>query len=223
MKTTPSFLTPSEHVYLHGEKFSPKSGFLGKTRLLHMEYDVKSVELVQAMISAAFLTLDLQGTLRLEMRAKKVLFGLSSTQALYADAVGPAADWPAHTIEASLPGLAAQLAQNKGQNEVYAILYTWLGQDFNGPFEEVLTRVKKGMVTRGLLEAHQEKTLKIFTRTVFTLPATTLQLAQNQSIAPIQRLFEDCQNQRPELWKRLNEQIKKAIVARQEKSDTDTD
>jgi hypothetical protein len=223
MDANPAYLTPSEHVYLNGEKFAPKAGIFGKTRLMHMDFDANVVQLVQAIFAAAFLTLEQQGTLRLEIRPKKVLFGLASTKALFADSVGPMAAWPAQTIEAALPGLAYQLASNKGQNEVYGIVYAWLGQDFSSPYEEVLTRLKNGLTARNLLEAREERTLKIFTRTVYALPEATRQLALAQSIQPVQQLSAWCQQTRPEIWDSLNNQIKKEVSARQEKSDDDFD
>jgi len=223
MDTNPVYLTPSEHVYLNGEKFAAKAGIFGKTRLMHMEFDANITQLVQAMLAAAFLTLEQQGTLRLEIRSKKVLFGLASTKGLFADAAGPAAAWPPLTIESALPDLAYQLASNKSQNEVHGLVYTWLGSDSSSPFEEVLSRVKNGLAARGLVEAREERKLKIFTHTVYTLPESTRQLALAQSILPIQQLFTWCQQSRPELWESLNNQIKKAVTARQEKTDTDMD
>ena len=79
MNTPTTYLTPSELVYLNGEKFAPKAGVFGRTRLLHMEFDVNVTSLVQAMLAATFLTLEQQGTLRLEIRPKKALFGLMTT------------------------------------------------------------------------------------------------------------------------------------------------
>ncbi len=223
MDAIPAYLTPSEHVYLNGEKFAPKAGIFAKTRLMHVEFDANVIQLVQAVFAAAILTLEQQGTLRLEIRPKKVLFGLASTKGLYADAVGPMAAWPAQTIEASLPGLAYQLAANKGQNEVYSMVYAWLGQDSAAPFEAVLLRVKRGLAARGLVETREERTLKIFTHTVFVLPEATRRLALDQSIQPLQQLLGWCQQTRPDVWESLNSQIKKAVVAHQEKSDTDFD
>ena len=110
MEPNTVYLTPSEHVYLNGDKFAAKAGIFGKTRLMHMEFDANITQLVQAMFAAAFLTLEQQGTLRLEIRSKKVLFGLASTKGLFADSVGPAAAWPARTFDAALTDLALKLA-----------------------------------------------------------------------------------------------------------------
>jgi hypothetical protein len=210
MNTIPAFLTPSELVYLNGEKFVAKAGIFNATRLMHMDYPVGAAPMAQAVIAAAFLTLEQQATLRLEIRQKKVLFGLASSKALYADAVGQMAAWPAYTIESALPGLAYQLAGNNAQNEVHSILYAWLGQDVGSPFEEVFNRIKAGLAARGLLETRQETHLKIFKSTVYVLPEGTRQLAAVQPLQPVQQLMG------------LFDQIKKGIASRQEQTDTDT-
>jgi hypothetical protein len=222
MNTTPAYLTPSELVYLNGEKFAPKGGVFNTTRLFHLDSSVGSAPLAQAVVAAAFLTLEQQGTLCMEVRQKKVLFGLTSTKALYADAVGQMAAWPAYTLESALPGLAYQLAGNKGQNEVHSILYAWIGQDVGAPFEEVFNRIKYGLAARGLLETRQETHMKIFKSTAYVLPEGTRQLAAVQPLQPVQQLLGWCQQSRPDVYSALFEQIKKGITARQEQSDTDT-
>src|SRR5512138_3667470 len=129
MNAIPPCLTPSEWVYLNGEKFASPSGVFNKTRLVHTDLSVSQAQLAQAALAAAFLTLEQQGTLRLEVRQKKVLFGLASSKALYADSSGPHAAWPSQTLESVLPGLAYQLAMDKNKNEIDTILYVWLGKD----------------------------------------------------------------------------------------------
>ena len=223
MNTTPAYLTPSEQVYLNGEKFVPKGGVFNTTRLIHMDYAVGAAPLAQVLVAAAFLTLEQQGTLRLEIRQKKVMFGLASSKALYADAVGQMAAWPAYTLEAALPGWAYQLAGDKSQNEVHTILYAWLGQDVANPFEELFNRVKYGLAARGLLETRQETHLKIFKSTAYVVPDGTRQLAAVQPLQPVQQLLGWYQQSRPEIYSSLFDQIKKGITARQEKSDTDFD
>jgi hypothetical protein len=215
-------LTPSELVYLNGEKFASKSGVFNKTRLVHTDLSVSQAQLAQAALAAAFLTLEQQGTLRLDVRKKKVLFGLASSKGLYADSHGPAADWPPQTLESTLPGLAYQLGMDKNKNELDTIIYVWLGQDSSSPFEDVFTRIKEGLAARGLLETHQETHLKIFKSTVFTCPESTRQLAAAQSLQPVQQLLDNCQQTRPEVWKMLNDSIKHGITLRQEQTDTST-
>ena len=221
MNAIPPYLTPSELVYLNGEKFAQKASVFNKTRLVHLDLDVSEAPLAQAVLAAVFLTLEQQGTLRLELRQKKVMLGLATSKALFVDSVGPAAAWPQNTIEAVLPGLAYQLAANKNKNDVEMIVYAWLGQDSNVPFEEVFYRVKSGLAARGLLGTRQETRLKIFKSTVYTCPDTTRQLAAVQPVQAIQQLFGWCQQARPELWKKLNDSVKKGISLRQEQTDSD--
>jgi hypothetical protein len=222
MNTTPAYLTPSEQVYLNGEKFIPKGGVFNTTRLIHMDYAVGAAPLAQTLVAAAFLTLEQQGTLRLEIRQKKVMFGLASSKALFADAVGQMAAWPAYTIESALPGYAYQLAENKNQNEVHSILYAWLGQDSMAPFEALFDRIKYGLAARGLLETRQETHLKIFKSTAYVFPEGTRQLAAIQPLEPVQQLLGWYQQSRPEIYSSLFDQIKKGISARQERTDNDT-
>jgi hypothetical protein len=221
MNTIPPYLTPSELVYLNGEKFAQKAGVFNKTRLVHLDLDVSAAPLAQAVLAAAFLTMEQQGTLRLEVRQKKVMLGLATSKALFADSVGPAAAWPQNTIESFLPGLAYQLAANKNKNDVETMVYAWLGQDSGLPFEEVFSRVKYALAARGLLETRQETRLKIFKSTVYTCPDTTRQLAAAQPVQAIEQIFGWCQQTRPELWKMLNDSVNKGISLRKEQTDQD--
>lgn len=223
MNTIPAYLTPSELVYLNGEKFAPKGGVFNTTHLIHMDYKVGEAPLAQAVAAAAFLTLEQQGTLRLEIRQKKVLLGLGSTKALYAEPVGPMAAWPAYTLESAIPGLAYQLAGDKGRNEVRTIVYAWLGQDVSMPFDEVFSRIKYGLAARGLLETREETHLKIFKSTTYVYPEGTRQLAAAQPLQPLQELLAWCQQARPEIFNMLYDQIKKGIEERRERDENDTD
>ena len=81
--------------------------------------------------------------------------------------------------------------------------------------------VKRGLAGRGLLDSRVETHLKIFKNTVYTLPETTLQLALAQPLQPLQQLMAWYVQNRPEVWKALNDQIKRGIDARQEKTDSD--
>jgi len=220
--STPLYLTPSEHVYLNGEKFAAKAGVFNKTRLMHTDVQVDIKQLAQAVLAAAFITLEQQGTLRLEFHQKKGLLGIGSSNVFCADAVGPAAPWPVGTLEAALPALSQRLAaQAAYQNQVYILTYTWLEQDSASPFESVFSLVKRGLAGRGLLDSHVETHLKIFKNTVYTLPEATHQLALAQPLQPLQQLMAWYAQNRPEVWKALNDQIKRGIDARQEKTDSD--
>jgi hypothetical protein len=216
----PAYLTPSEQVYLNGEKFAAKGGVFNKTRLMHIDFAVDTRQLAQAVMAAAFITLQQQGTLRLEFHEKKRILGLGTATVLCADAVGPIAAWPAWTLESMLPGLAQRLAaKGEAQNQVQTMVYAWLEADSAAPFEEVFARVKRGMAARGLLEGREQKVLLVFKTIAYTLPESTRQLALTQALQPIQQLLGWYAQAQPEYWKALNEQIKRGIESRQEKSD----
>ena len=86
-------------------------------------------------LAAAFLVNEQYHALHLAVRSKKVLLGLASSQVLYADPGGPPPQWPAGTLEAALPAMAA-----RGQCEVYGLVYAWLGQDSGSPFNAWRTK-----------------------------------------------------------------------------------
>ncbi len=216
-------LTPSELVYLNGEKFAPKAGVFNKVKLMHIDLSVDEVQLVQKAAAAAFLANEQAGTLRLELRTKKALFGLASVQALYAEPCAVDHPWPADSLEAAFPPYAVRFKAEKNTNEVYSILYAWMAQDCMSPFDEVINRIQYGLGARMLLGMREEKKLKIFTVRSYTLPDSTRALAQRTSLAPVTQMFQQCEQTRPLVWKALLEQIKKAISARREQSDTDFD
>jgi hypothetical protein len=105
--------------------------------------------------------------------------------------------------------------------EVYNLVYAWLGSDFTSPWQETIERLKASMARRKLLDSHEEKKLKIFTTTSYTLPEGTRVLAKGQPISPVRSLLDNCRKSRPQVWKLLEKGIKKAISDRTERSDTD--
>ncbi len=220
MSVPESVLTPSELVYLNGEKFAQKAGIFNKIKLMHVDLSVNDAQLVQMAFAAAFLANEQAGTVRLELRSKKALFGLASVQALYAEPCGVQRLWPENTLEALIPAYAERFKAEKNTHEVYSILYAWMNEDCMSPFDEVIKRIQYGLGARNLLGMREEKKLKIFTVHSYTLPDSTRALAQSTPLAPVQRLFQQCEQTRPQVWKALLEQIKKAIAARREQNDT---
>jgi hypothetical protein len=83
--------------------------------------------------------------------------------------------------------------------------------------------MKAGMAKRGMLDATDEKKLKIFTVTHYALPERTARLIKGQSIGPVKALLDNCERIRPEVWEKLVSGIKKAITARTESSDNNFD
>lgn len=211
-------LTASELVLLQGDQFA-KRVLMGNIALLHVDASVSAAQLGEAMLAVAFLACERVGTLRLEVRPKKAFLGLRTVDTLYAEPGDGGYAWPRPSIEASLHPLAVEWAEAKAQNEINNIVHTLLREDSDAPWQALIERVKTDMAARGLLQATEQRTLKIFTTTKYHLPETTAGLAARQSASSLQALLDDCQRTRPQVWKLLAAGFKKAVSQRTEKAD----
>lgn len=215
-------LAPSEVVYLNGEQFAKKV-MLGNVDLLHSDEKVSLSQLGQAILATAFLAGEQAGAFRLEGRERKAMLGLRKVQELFAVPASPREKLPEHSLEATFSDLATRLAL-QGDNDIYSMVYAWLREDASSPWNTAMELMKAGMARRGMLEATEEKKLKIFTVTRYTLPERTARLVKGQSVGPVKALLDNCARTRPEVWKILESGIKRAISARTEQqSDTDFD
>lgn len=210
-------LIPSELVYFNAEKLVSTKGVFNKISLMHTDVQVNRVELAQHLLAAAFLANEQAGLMRLELRPKKVLFGLSSKTALFADPTGQPPRWEGPCVEADLLEAAGRAANS----EVDTIVSTWLGRDFSDPYDEIFGRLKMNLAGRGLLDMQEERKLKLFVSRSFSLPAEARAFIAAQPLGPLTALLQNCQNARPQLWQELLKQIKKAVDSRQEKMDVD--
>lgn len=210
-------LMPSELVYFNAEKYASTKGVFNKVPLLHCELQVNKVELVQHVLAAAILANEQAGLMRLELRQKKVLFGLGSKVALFADPTGNPPQWEGACLEGSL----LEAAGRSANSEVATIISAWLGADFSDPYTEVIDRLKVSMAGRGLLDMQEERKLKIFVTRSFSLPSEARAFIAMQPLAPLNALLHGCQAARPQVWQELLTQIKKAVDSRQEQMDVD--
>jgi hypothetical protein len=215
-------LTPSEVVLLHGDEFAAKAGLFNRVKLLHRDEEVSAPQLAQAMLAAALLANEGLGALRLEVRSKKNFLGLGHTTNVYAEPLGPAPAWPQPSLEAELRALAETLRAGE-RNDVDTLLYTWLAEDDATPWVKVVEQVKAKLAARGLLEVAEKRQLKIFVSRKYALPESTASLAARQPWQPLHQMLSEEARRRPELWKLLEKQIKRAIQQRTEKSENDFD
>lgn len=214
-------LTPSEVVFLNGEQFAEKVK-LGNVDLIHSDQKVSLAQLGGAILVTAILACEQAGAFRLEVRERKATLGLRKVRELFAVPGKPRENLPEHSLEATFAELAIYLEQ-KNKNDIYTMLYTWLRQDAMSPWNTALELVKAGMALRGLLDATEEKKLKLFKVTRYSLPEQTARLVKGQSVGPVKALLGNCERARPDVWKELESAIKKAIAARTESSNTDLD
>jgi hypothetical protein len=221
MDSVTTTFTPSELVLLKGNEFVDKGRPFDTLTLISNGQAVRQKALVQCVIAAAILASEQHRDIRLEVREKKVLFGLAKPRTLYIEPTGAAFDWPEGTIEASIPVLAKSLKDKKGTNEVRNLVYSWLGQDSSNPFHHAIAKVHAGLGKRNLLEKVEKKVLVILKSTAFAFPESTGALLANQPVGPVKNLLESCEIARPEVWKLLNDQILKAINSRVEQDTSD--
>jgi hypothetical protein len=169
-----STFSPSEIVLLLGEHFAGAGSFTqGKEELLTGAATVALNELAREVLTVALLAMEHAGEIRIVNEKRKALLGLTTRQALVAEATGSRASWPAGSLEGEL-----RETINASRSEVYDVVYRWLGNDMASPERHVLDRVKRGLVGRGLVSREEKRTLKVFVSHTDTLPdATRSQLA----------------------------------------------
>ncbi len=206
----PNPLTPSEIVILHGEKFVPRARFTN-VKLPHKDAQVAISDLLQTMLAAAILANKQTDVLALPMGHTKVLRRKRDT--LLVRLAGPIADWPEHSLEAAMCQQATLLQQDRVY-EVNQLVYGWLGNRLNSPWQFAFGKVRMYLVSRGLLETIKIKKLLIFPGTDYVLSPAGRELMNQQSIEPVQQLLDDCQQQRPQVWKLLWDHIEYGFVRR---------
>ncbi len=206
------------------EKHSPeKAPFWIRCGFYRGSQEVSAVQLAQAILVSALLANEQAGAIRLEVRQKKVLLGMTRANSLYVEPDRKYIPWTEGRLEASIYPLASNLLANKGRNEVSNLLVALLREDTPNPWLSVVERVKAGMAQRGLLKRVEEKKLKVFSRVHYQLPDDTKALLLKQPYAPLQQLLQHCQQERPQVWALLQAHIRSAISQRTERTDTSVD
>ncbi len=210
---TASTLTPSETVLLHGDQFARDGGALStNTTLPTTGAKVAASPLVQALVAAALLAGEHSGAVCLEVRDKKALLGLRTVRGLFVAAGPVPASWPEPSLEAHLGRLL-----RSGPREVSDLLYILLWRDSANPWEAVLDVVKQGLAARGLLEIEEVKHLKVVTTRRFRVAPAAAGVIAAQPATFVQEMFTANAQQRPELWKLLNEGCKSGVKRREER------
>lgn len=211
------FLFPSELVFFNAEKYASTKGVFNKISLLHTDVLVNRLELVQYLLAAAFLANEKAGLVRLELRKKRINFGLSSKMVLYADPTGLPSSWDGPCLEADL----LEAADHSANSEAASIVSAWLGRNYSDPYDEVFERLKANLAERDLLDVQEERVLKVFISRNYSLPAENRAFIESQPLDSLDELLHDCQSSRPQVWQELLLQMRKAVDSRQEQMDVD--
>lgn len=216
---TPFPLTPSELVYLNGEKYSPKKALINNTKLMHIDLNVATNELVHAMLCTAFLASEQEGAIRLAVRSVKHLLG--SKEELFADP-GPAGGiWPAPSIESAICTNSRDLLGRTNGNKVSSVVYNLLDSDSGAPGSAIIELLKPYLAKRGLFATIEKKALGFLPYITYQLPQTTIAGAAQFPMERINGVLTNAQRTRPQVWKLLLTGIKAGIAERVEQSDSD--
>lgn len=214
------YFTPSEVVILNGEKFAPSSSVFNKYTVWASGQGVNANKLAVTAWSAALLANEQYGLIRLTPSVNSTLFGLVKQQTLLVEPTGTQSGWPAGTLEAEMLDFARR-GQAVKRNNLYVLVYDWLGSDYSAPYQMVIKEIEQGLGQRGLMVEEDARALGIFKYKKLVLPDSTRPLIAGQSIAPVQQLLMQCEQFRPDVWKVMQKNIDQAINKRTEQSDSD--
>jgi len=215
-------LSPSELVLLNGDQFAKKV-MLGNIQLMHIEASVSVSQLGETILAAAVLAVDSIGNLQLDIRSEKAMLGLRKVKSLYGKPTFTPNDWPDYSLEAQLVQIAERLDREGESAKISDLVYIWLRQDASSPWQSTIEMVQAGLAERGLLETSETTKLKVFTTVNYSLPRTTVALAEQYSIEPVREMLTNCEKNQKEIWELLKKENKKAIKQRTEQDDMDMD
>ncbi|HWH09457.1 MAG TPA: hypothetical protein VNX21_09680 [Candidatus Thermoplasmatota archaeon] len=209
-------LAPSETAYFHPARFAREKKLLDAVGLPHTDRKYDGSELGGAVLLAAILGAEEAGALRLEVGKTARIFGLRKVDAVLVHA-GPKADaFPAGTLEA-----AAREAVAAGPKDAEAVVEAMLREDAPDPYAWATWLVARGLAARGLLEVVETRTLKVFRAQAYVVPDATRALAAATSPEPVRALLDRAQAQRPDVWRLLQEGLKRGASDRTERDSGD--
>jgi hypothetical protein len=217
-----NLLSPSELVLLNGDQFAQKV-MLGNFKLMHTDASVSYAQLGEAILSAAVLAVESIGNLQLEIRSEKAMLGLRKVKSLYASPTRIENDWPDYCLESQLVQIAERLETEGESAKVSDLVYIWLRQDSSSPWQSTIEMVQSGLAERKFLEKSETTKLKVFTTVHYSLPESTIKIAQEYPINIVKEMLTNFERSQKETWDLLKKENKRAIKQRTEQVDTDFD
>ncbi len=198
-------LSPSQIVLLRGETFVRK----WKKLELHNGVIASSNDLGRTLIEIALLACADQGVLELRVQPQKAVFGLLTTQALFAEPQGTPVPWPQSTLEAWIAHLAVQLYPEK-RHGIQTLVYVLLKENNPNPWRQIVEEVQGGLVASGILEPVEERPQKAWQ------PQTQVTASLADSIAnlPTSHLEEYLKAYRsasPQTWRLLRKETSRGV------------
>ncbi len=209
--TTSATLTSSELVYFNGQLFAQKV-MMGNHELVHNNTKVSVNQLADAMLLAAILDNESNGTIKLEMKTSKALFGMLTTQSVNVNLAGTKNTCPDDTLEPSIYQIAERLIKGKGGQAVTVedIIYNFFSEDVAWPQKNIIGMVLNGLYKRGLLLTNEKNNYVPY--------PDTLKLIEKQPVGVVQELISSSKNKRPDLHTLLVKQIQGGLKNRTEQN-----
>ena len=203
----PLVLTPSERVLIFGDRFSTPGGMMGFNEVvLSSGNKVNADRLAENIFAAAFLANEQAGAVGLELRQGKAMFGLMKTEKLHAVPGAKQVGWPQGSLEALI---AASVQQHPKVDDLVGGI---LREKSNSPAQSLCATVKAALAARGVLHAEEKKTLKVFSSVTYSLPGHTRAAAEQTGAGHVEQMLRACEQQRPQLWAALIQNIKAGIT-----------
>ncbi|PKO01118.1 MAG: hypothetical protein CVU42_01340 [Chloroflexi bacterium HGW-Chloroflexi-4] len=213
MKLTDSAFTPSELILLNGDKFAPEVDANGH-QLLCSDGMVNGHYLAVMMMAAAILANEEEGALEIELRMqKRKLFSSVPSQRLILKPVGQPPSWNGYTLESAILFSAGQFFAVQGDSSVRNVVYSFLMENREYPWQKIIEFVEWGLATSNWLMPVEGDALKAF-QIPFICPDKVQELAFAQPLGPVKQLFSTCKKITPELWQQLLEEIDLALKDR---------
>lgn len=207
--------TPSEYVFLNGDKFALKAEGSDSLALLCSDASVSGYQLAVNLILAAILANESEGALEISIQEKKKLFGSSSTKEIYLRKIAAPPNWSGYTLESAVMFIAANLlAQQK--HTLYNVVYFLLAQDRPDPWQKIVELVEWGLASSNWLIPVEGEAAAAFS-TPFICPAKVRELALEQPVEPMASLLAGLQHDRSQSAGALINDIERALKDRKSK------
>lgn len=215
MGLTDYSFTPSEYIFLNGEKFSPESEGNDSLALLCSDKMVNGYRLAVHMILASLLANEAEGALELQIQEKKKIFGGSSKKEIFLCPKPPAPNWSGYTLESAIMFIIGNLYAAQ-EHSLYTTVYVLLAENRSDPWQKIVERVEWGLASSNWLIPVEGEAAAAFS-TPFICPGKVRELAIEQPAEPVVSLLSGLRDGRGEVWQSMIADIERAMKDRKSK------
>jgi hypothetical protein len=172
------------------------------------------------MLAAAFIANEEVGAIHLEIHDRKYFLGLLTTRDLWVVPRGYEIEWPYPSLEAKVLRNLDRLSRQR-KNSVSSIVYEWMDEDSDKPWESASRYVKEQLVIRGIMRKRVEPRFLRSNIYHFSIPTENRDVVSQSPISLITGMISDFKRTQPELSQRLFEEASKGVTRRQKQTHYD--